>query len=120
MLCILVAAAMSYGLPNEEKGQGVMEYSKAAIAQEFLSIIGDQLRLDAHRLPGNTTLFSLGLDCMRLLELISTVENRFNVCVGRRSFSLAFTLDDSIASLEGLLNASRSGVVEVFMPEGSD
>lgn len=97
-----------------------MEYSKTAIAREFRSIIGDQLRLDAHCLPGSVTLFSLGLDCMSLLELISTVENRFDVRVGRRSFSVALTLDDSIASLQDLLHASRSGVEEVFMPEGSD
>jgi len=97
-----------------------MEYPKAAIAREFRSIIRDRLGVNTDQLPGETTLSSLGLDFIAYCDLMELIEDRFNIRVKCKPIDECFTLDESVAWLEDLLNETGAAQDEAILPEGAD
>jgi len=97
-----------------------MAYPKAAIARELRSIIRDRLGVNTDQLPGETTLSSMGLDFILFCDLMEVIEDRFNISVKSKQIDECFTLDESVAWLEHLLNEESADQDEAILAEGAD
>jgi len=97
-----------------------MEYRRTAIGKELRFIIKNWLGINVDQLSGQTTLSSVGLDSTDVRDLMEHIEHRFNIRVNCKPFVECFTLDESVAWLEDLLDRKETGHDEAILPEGAD